>query len=139
MASAASSDGEFYERAIERIQLFMISIGVGAAAFAWWLRGWPAAIGLVLGAIVSYINFYWLKQVVIDMTELAAQSGVPVSGRRVVFRFLIRYFLMAVVAFVILTVSRESLNGLFAGLCLPVAAMLCEAAYEGYVALVRGA
>ena len=39
---------------------------------------------------------------------------------------------MAIAAFVILTVSRESLVGLFAGLLLPVTAMLCEAAYEGY-------
>ena len=42
------------------------------------------------------------------------------------------YFLMAVIAFVILTVSRESLYGLFAGLFLPVTAMLCEAAFEIY-------
>jgi hypothetical protein len=39
---------------------------------------------------------------------------------------------MAVIAFVILTVSRESLYGFFAGLFLPVSAMLCEAAYETY-------
>jgi hypothetical protein len=44
---------------------------------------------------------------------------------------------MAIVAFVILTVSRESLYGLFAGLFLPVAAILCEAAYEAYAAVIR--
>jgi hypothetical protein len=55
----------------------------------------------------------------------------------VVHRFLLRYFLMAIIAFVILTVSRKSLYGLFAGLFLPVAAILCEAVYEGYVILIR--
>jgi hypothetical protein len=45
---------------------------------------------------------------------------------------------MALVAFAILTVSRESLYGLFAGLFLPVAAILCEAVYEGYKVVVRG-
>jgi hypothetical protein len=40
--------------------------------------------------------------------------------------------LMTLVAFVILTVSRESLYGLLAGLFLPVTAILCEAAYETY-------
>jgi hypothetical protein len=55
-----------------------------------------------------------------------------------VHRFLLRYFLMALVAFAILTVSRESLYGLFAGLFLPVAAILCEAAYEAYKIVVRG-
>jgi hypothetical protein len=43
---------------------------------------------------------------------------------------------MAIVAFVILTVSRESLYGLFAGLFLPVAAILCEAVYEAYAAVI---
>jgi len=43
-----------------------------------------------------------------------------------VFRFLVRYVLMAVGAYVILTVSPASLNGLLAGLFLPVAAIACE-------------
>ena len=55
-----------------------------------------------------------------------------------VFRFLLRYILMAVRAYVILTVSPASLNGLLAGLFLPVAAILCEAGYEVYAALIRG-
>jgi hypothetical protein len=54
-----------------------------------------------------------------------------------VHRFILRYFFMAIVAFVILAISRESLFGLFAGLFLPVAAILCETAYEAYAALVR--
>jgi len=45
---------------------------------------------------------------------------------------------MALVAFAILTVSRESLYGLFAGLFLPAAAILCEAAYEAYKVAVSG-
>lgn len=138
MDSSESANTDFYSKAIERIQLFMIFLALGACAFSWWFRGWPTAIGVVLGAVVSYLNFHWLKQVVVDMTELAAQSGVAVSSKRVIYRFLLRYFLMAAVAFVILIVSRESLYGLFAGLCLPVAAMLCEAVYEAYAALVRG-
>jgi hypothetical protein len=54
-------------------------------------------------------------------------------------RFLVRYVLMAAVAFAILTISRESLYGLFAGLFLPAAAVLCEGAYQLYAGLVRGA
>jgi hypothetical protein len=46
--------------------------------------------------------------------------------------------LMALGAYVILTVSPASLNGLLAGLFLPVAAIACEAVYELYAALARG-
>ena len=48
-----------------------------------------------------------------------------------VLRFLLRYVLMALGAYVIFTVSPASLYGLFAGLFLPVAAIACEATYEG--------
>ncbi len=53
-------------------------------------------------------------------------------------RFLLRYVLMGVGAYVILSVSPASLYGFLAGLFLPVAAIACEAAYELYVALARG-
>src|SRR5947208_1551936 len=99
--------------------------------------GWLIAAGFTLGAAIAFLNFYWLKKVVAGIADLTLQSGTPASGRAVVQRFLFRYFLMAVVAFVILTVSRKSLYGLFAGLFLPVTAMLCEAVYEAYAVLVR--
>ena len=99
---------------------------------------WRTALGFALGAAVGFLNFYWLEKVVNGIGELAVSSGTPVSTAGIVVRFLLRYLLMAVVAFVILIVSRESLYGLFAGLLLPVGAMLCEAVYEAYVAVLRG-
>jgi ATP synthase I chain len=129
---------DFYSRALERIQRLMIILGVAALATAWTFWGLRIAIGFALGATIAYLNFRWLEQVVSGIADLTIQSGTPASNRGVVHRFLLRYFLMAIVAFVILTVSRESLYGLFAGLLLPVAAILCEAAYEAFAALVRG-
>jgi ATP synthase I chain len=116
----------------------MIVIAVAGLVTGWVFFGARMALGLALGASVAYVNFRWLEQVIAGIADLTIQSGTPASGRGVVHRFLLRYFLMAIIAFVILTVSRESLYGLFAGLLLPVAAILCEAVYEGYAALVRG-
>ena len=115
----------------------MLVLALAAMVTAFSCFGWRIGIGFALGAAISFLNFHWLKQVVAGIAELTIRSGRPVSGRRVVYRFLLRYVLMALVAFVILTVSRESLYGLFAGLFLPVAAILCEAAYEVYVVLCR--
>ena len=70
--------------------------------------------------------------------DRATGTATSQSGSGIVFRFLVRYVLMAVGAYVILTVSPASLNGLLAGLFLPVAAIACEAVYELYAALVRG-
>ena len=116
----------------------MVAIGMAGLVTACAFFGWRIGAGFALGGAIAFLNFHWLKKVVAGIADLTLQSGTPVSGRGVVQRFLLRYFLMAVVAFVILTVSRESLYGLFAGLFLPVTAMLCEAVYEGYTALIRG-
>ena len=47
--------------------------------------------------------------------------------------------LLGAAAYVILSSFPASLKGLFAGLCLPVGAIACEAVYELYVAVFRAA
>lgn len=128
---------DFYARSLDRIQTFMLVLGTAGLITACIFFGWRIGMGFALGATIAYLNFHWLKKVVAGLAELTIGSGTPASSRNVVHRFLLRYFLMAIIAFVILTVSRESLYGLFAGLFLPVAAILCEAAYEVYAAIVR--
>ena len=126
------TSNDFYSGALERISKFMLILGAAAMATAFAMLGWRIAVGFAVGGAVSFLNFYWLKKVVAGVAAAAVRSGTAASSRRVVPRFLLRYFLMALAAFVILTVSRDSLYGFFAGLFLPVAAMLCEAGYETY-------
>jgi hypothetical protein len=125
-----SVSDDFYSRSLQRIQTFMVVLGTAALITACIFFGWRIGLGFALGATIAYLNFYWLKKVVAGLAELTIGSGTPASSRGVIHRFLLRYFLMAIIAFVILTVSRESLYGLFVGLFLPVAAILCEAGYE---------
>lgn len=132
MTNGAPSNDDWYAGAVERIERFMTVIGIAALITAFSVFGWRTAVGFALGAFIAYINFHWLEKVVTGLAELTLQTGSPASSRGVVHRFLLRYFLMAMIGFVILTVSRQSLYGLFAGLFLPVAAILCEAAYETY-------
>lgn len=129
---AQLNPGSSHPRTIEHIRRVMIVLGVSGVLASWVVWGWRTGIGFVLGAVIAYVNFYWLEKIVEGITKLTIERGTPASSRRIVQRFLLRYFLMALVAFVILAVSRESLYGLFAGLLLPVAAILCEAGYETY-------
>jgi hypothetical protein len=128
---------DFYSRALERIHKFMLVLGAAALITSTTMLGWRTGLGFAVGGAVSFLNFYWLKKVVAGVAAATIQSGTPASSRGIVHRFLLRYFLMAIAAFVILTVSRDSLYGFFAGLFLPVAAMLCEAGYEVYAVLMR--
>jgi hypothetical protein len=135
---AALSGEDFYSRAMERIRRMMVVLGIAGVITSGTYLGWRVALGLTLGSAIGFLNFYWLQKVVNGIGELTVRSGAPVSTAGVVSRFLLRYILMAAAAFVILRVSRESLYGLFAGLLLPVTAILCEGAYEAYNALLRG-
>jgi hypothetical protein len=116
----------------------MLVLAVAATLISWWLHGWRIALGMLLGCAVAYLNFHWLKKGVEGLAARIVQAGKSQSGKGIVFRFVVRYVLMGLVAYGILAVSPASLYGLFAGLFLPVAAIACEAAYEAYVALARG-
>jgi hypothetical protein len=116
----------------------MLAMAVVLSLAGWWRYGWRVALGFVCGCAVAYLNFHWLKRVVTALADRATESPESQSSSGVVLRFLLRYVLMALGAYVIFTVSPASLYGLFAGLFLPVVAIACEAAYEGWVALARG-
>ena len=133
-----SSEG-FYSGALDRISRLMVVLALGLSAAAWWRYGGRVAVGFACGSAVAYLNFHWLKRVVSALADRATQSGQTQSSQGVVLRFLLRYVLMGLGAYVIFTVSRASLYGLLAGLFLPVAAIACEAAYELWVALTKSA
>jgi hypothetical protein len=127
-----------YSGALDRIRRVMLALAVLFTVGAWWRFSWRIALGMACGCAVAYLNFHWLKSGVEGLADRIVQAGKSQSGKGIVVRFLVRYVLMGLVAYGILTVSPASLYGLFAGLFLPVAAIACEAAYELYVALARG-
>jgi hypothetical protein len=128
----------FYSGALDRIRRDMLVLAPLLAVTSAWKFGLRPAIGFAIGCAIAYVNFYWLKRVIAGFADRATGTATSESGQGIVFRFLFRYVLMAIGAYVILTVSPASLNGLLAGLFLPVGAIACEAIYELYAALARG-
>jgi len=135
---AETRAASFYAGAVARIPRFMLLIAVVFGAATWLWFGWRVALGFAGGCAIACLNFYWLEKVVSALADRATGSGHSQSSAGVVFRFLLRYFLMALAAYVIFSVSPASLYGLFAGLFLPVGGIACEAGYELYAALSRG-
>lgn len=115
----------------------MLAIGPIASLAALLEFGPRAALGFLLGCVISYLNFQWLKAGVSGLADRVTNTGKPQSGKGIVARFLLRYVLLGVAAYAILTSFPASLRGLFAGLFLPVAAIVCEALYELYVGITR--
>ncbi|HKU20214.1 MAG TPA: ATP synthase subunit I [Terriglobales bacterium] len=128
----------FYSRALPRIRRFMLALAVPLAVFICLRFGWKLALGFVVGCAIAYVNFHWLKRTVSSLADRLTATGKSPSSAGVVLRFLARYFLMALAAYVIFAFSPASLYGLFAGLFLPVGAIMCEAGYELYAALRWG-
>jgi small-conductance mechanosensitive channel len=137
-ASLSPETDSFYSGALIRISRFMLVLALLAMVPLWMRYGPAMCLGFAVGCGVAYLNFVWLKRVISGLADRVTQTGDSRSGKGIVLRFLLRYALMGIAAYVIFTVSPASLYGLFAGLFLPVAGIACEAAYEVYVALVRG-
>jgi hypothetical protein len=127
----------FYESALPRLRKFMLVLAPLLSLLAWAIYGWRAAMGFMLGALISYLNFQWLKTGVSGLADKVTNTGKRQSGKGIVARFLFRYALLGIAAYAILTSFPASLNGLFAGLFLPVGAITCEAVYELYAVLTR--
>ena len=120
-------------RRLVGIMMALAVTGTAAAAYAFH----PAmALGFLAGGAIAIINFHWLKRTIEAMGgRLPSRSGGAWS---VVLRFLLRYALIAVGAYVILKSTTNSLYGFFAGLAVPAGAILIEALYEIYRFLRTG-
>jgi hypothetical protein len=136
-SSATAPRDEAYYRAVERIPQFMVALGLVFSVAAWWRFGRASALGFLGGSAIAFLNFRWLKDGVNGLADRVTNTRKSQSGKGIVARFLLRYVLMGAAAYVILTSFPASLRGLFAGLCLPVGAIVCEAAYEIYLAVGR--
>jgi hypothetical protein len=134
-APAESPQAEaFYARAMPRMLRTMLIVSVLLPGPVFWFYGWAGAIGMAAGSAVSYINFRALARGVEGLTDRIVNQQSKEKGRVIVFRFLVRYGLVAIVAYVIFISSALAFRGFLWGLCLPVAAMMVEAGFETYVA-----
>ena len=114
-----------------RIYRAMGFLTVGGAILCWLWRDWHWGAGFAIGAILSALNFYWLKTAVSLLAQVAG-SGHPVRSGGTVARFVFRYVLIGVAGYVIFESSFISLKAFFLGLFLFIAAILVEVAYQIY-------
>ena len=129
---------QFFANDVRRIPKFLLVISALALLPVAWVFGVPAAGGFAAGALVSWFNFRALARGVEALSDRIVEQHSRERGHVVVMRFLLRYLLVAAIGYVIFKSSLGAFRGFLFGVCAPVAAMLMEAAYEGYAALRRG-
>jgi hypothetical protein len=129
---------QFFADAISRILKFTLLIAALLLLPVCWRFGIPTTVGFAAGAAVSWVNFQSLRRGVEGLAERVAGHPSTQRGGVVVLRFVLRYLLVAACAYAIFKGSRQAFEGFLFGVCLPVAAMLVEAAYETYMVFRRG-
>ncbi|HEY2350914.1 MAG TPA: ATP synthase subunit I [Candidatus Acidoferrum sp.] len=117
----------------QRIAWLILLVGILAAAAAALARNLPWALGLLIGSILAWLNFRWLRQ---GMDALAAasqaQAGLPHPRvpAGVYFRALFRYALIALLVYVIFDFLKVPLASMVVGLCALGPAAIAASVYE---------
>jgi hypothetical protein len=118
------------ERRIAWLTLFFGGLGGVAAAL---LRQPLWAGGLMVGAVLGWFNFRWLRQG-INALVVASQAQAGLARARVpigvYFRVLFRYALIAVTAYVIFRLLKFPLASMVVGLCALGPATIVTSVYE---------
>ena len=125
--------GAFYSRVIPRILRVMLIAAAVLLGPAWRIYGWKGMAGFAAGSALSYINFHVLVRGVEGLAERVVNRQSREKGRVIILRFLVRYGLVAIIAYAIFKGSALAFRGFLWGLCLPVVAMMIEAGVEAFV------
>ncbi len=90
---------------------------------------WKFVMSFLLGAVISYLNFCWMKQ---GVDRLIGSFGVEANpvlrrpGRAVIFKYFLRYALIGGTLYAIFRFQFFEARGAILGLLLFVAAVLFE-------------
>ena len=124
-----------------------LTLALGALGSAWASRhwGWRGAVGLAIGAVLSWVNFRWLKGSVYEFGRAAtAQAAGEVTRvpKGAFIKMFGRFVLLLGAVYVILTRSWVPavpvLTGLFASAAGVVVALAYELLASGVRASVNG-
>jgi len=126
-----------HERIVPRVLRNMLVVSVLLLGPAFWFYGWAGSIGFAFGAAVSYVNFRALTRGVEGLADRIVNRNSREKGGWITLRFVVRYGLVGAVAYAIFRSSSLAFRGFLWGLCVPVAALMAEAVWEGYTALRR--
>lgn len=132
---APTSGEDFYSGAYRRIVRILLVLVPGSTIALWLAFNRAFAIGFLVGGGVALFNLVVLKRLIIALADRVISSGGRERSSGLVLRFVLRYLLVAAVAYAIFKSSRMSAYGLLAGLGIPGIAIMMEAAYEVYVSL----
>ena len=116
------------ERLDSRLWKISLGLGIPACLGALILGGADSGLGFLAGALLSWINFRWLKQAVDHLLEStrSAQLLPQRAVRGAIFKYFLRYGLIGLSLYATFLFDFLEVFGFVSGLLLVVAAVLVE-------------
>jgi hypothetical protein len=122
-----------YAQTERRIARLTLALGGAASVGACFLFSLRVGAGVLIGALLAWINFRWLKSALDSVTRAASAQPefskvhVPIGS---VFGLIGRYFLLAVSVYAIFIFFRIPILSMLVGLCALGAATIGASLYE---------
>jgi len=126
----AGEDNGALELRLFRAMMASVALAVIAGTM---LLPWRVTTGLMLGGLLSLLNFHWLQTSVAAVFKVSAGA----RPRLRVARYVIRYFVVGATGYAAYELGLVSLPAMLAGLCSFVPALFVEAFRQFYFAIIR--
>jgi hypothetical protein len=112
----------------KRLQQHALWLGGVALVLALVCQAWRFILSFAIGALLSAINFSWMKYGIDHLVALHSGSSLPLpqSNRKIVLKYLLRYALIGSTLYVIFRFRFLDFRGAVLGLFLFVGAVLLE-------------
>lgn len=108
-----------HSRILWIMAIVLIVAVMGSLIFA----EWRVTVGLILGGILSFINYYWLKFALKSVFDKAIEGAKP---RFLVGKYILRYFAIGAVVVLVFLTKVISVVAVICGLLAFAAAILIE-------------
>ena len=126
-----ANDDDGLEVRIRRVMVASVVLAVSVSAL---LAPWRVTTGLLLGGLLSLLNYHWMR------TSIAALIEARMAGYNAAVKvpiYILRYFLIGSIVIAGYKLNAVSLAATIVGLCNFVVALFAEAFRQVYLAIVH--
>jgi hypothetical protein len=129
----------YYQTVEKRLVRLSLGLGLVILFVALFFASLPFIVNFTVGAVISLLNFFWMKQAIDRLLAGFSREERPSgkSAKGIIFKYFIRYALIGGTLYVIVRYKYLNVKGAFLGLFLVVIAVVLECIYQVVKSLIE--
>jgi hypothetical protein len=129
----------YYQTVEKRLVRLSLGLGLVILFVALFIASLPFIVNFAIGAVISLLNFFWMKQAIDRLLAGFSLEKLPSgkSAKGIIFKYFIRYALIGGTLYVIVRYKYLNVKGAFLGLFLVVIAVVLECIYQVVKSLIE--